>query len=201
MSAAVSILMAGFVLGMIHALDIDHIMTISSLSARPKAATLRFAARWALGHGGVLVLVAAAALLLQWQLPEAVPASAERMVGVVLILAGLSVVGFPFRNRHAAPGQATLREKAPFAIGVIHGLAGSATLLALVPLALYRPMEGIGYAAVFSLGVLCAMMGFAFLLDRAQRRLLAGMPQVHAASRVALATGAIGLGLYWVQAA
>ncbi|MCK9543827.1 MAG: hypothetical protein M0R03_17550 [Novosphingobium sp.] len=195
----VSVLLVGFTLGLLHALDPDHLITVASLSARPDAndATLRYAALWALGHGGLLVAIAAAVMLLGWTLPEALPAGAEWTVGLILIGVGASALWL----RHPPHGKrSNLREKAPFAIGLIHGLAGSAAMLALIPVTLYRPAAGLAYAIVFSFGVLVGMMGFALVLDRVQHGLAARVPALQRAVRLTLGIGAIGMGAYWLSA-
>lgn len=195
-----TVLLWGFGLGLLHALDADHLMTVASLSARTdsRGATLRFAALWALGHGGLLVAIAAAVFLLDWTLPEALPAGAERTVGVILIAVGASALWL----RHPPHGSPrTLREKAPFAIGLIHGLAGSAAMLALVPATLYHPALGLAYAVIFSAGVLAGMMGFGAVIGRLQHGLTQAMPQAGKFARIVLGIGAIGMGAHWLSAA
>ena len=51
-----SVLYLAFGLGMLHALDADHIIAISGLSCQKsdKKASLLFCMRWAFGHGGAL---------------------------------------------------------------------------------------------------------------------------------------------------
>jgi len=194
-----SILATGFALGVIHAVDPDHLMTISALSARADShrATLRHAAMWALGHGGLLIGVASAVMLLGWTLPAALPAGAERSVGAILIVAGLSAVWL----RHPPhTHRAGLRERAPFAVGLIHGLAGSAAMLALLPATLYGPLAGLAYAAIFSGGVLVGMMGFGLVLAGFQQRIGREAPKVHRFGQVATGLGAIGMGVHWLTA-
>jgi len=200
------VLFTGCSLGMLHALDPDHLMTITTLSARTdetgasvgRSATLRYAALWALGHGGLLVLIAMAAFLLGWTLPAVVPQLAERSVGLILIAAGAALLWL----RHPPHGQALrLREKVPFAVGVVHGLAGSAAMLALVPIALYQPLMAVVYALVFSLGVLAGMMLFALALGRAQLAMAQQLPGLAKAFRLVLGLGALGMGTFWLAAA
>jgi len=201
-----SVLLVGFTLGLVHALDPDHLVTIAALSAREDAngATLRFAATWAMGHGGLLVTVATAVLLLGWSFPDALSHGAERAVGAVLIVTGISALWFLRRQRGQAvvtTPVAGLRQKAPFAVGMIHGLAGSASMLALVPITLYSPVVGLAYAVIFSAGVLAGMLGFGLVLDRLRSRLVSGWPALHHATRFVFAIGAIGMGTYWLHAA
>jgi hypothetical protein len=60
-----SVLSAGLLMGILHAFDPDHVMTMSSLGARPDArgATARYALSWGVGHGGILVIAALALLV------------------------------------------------------------------------------------------------------------------------------------------
>lgn len=202
MSAALllSIVATGFGLGVVHAFDPDHLMTVAALAARAdgKAATLRFGTLWALGHGAILLAITVAVILLGWSLPSAVPAKAEHAVGFILITAGAMALWLRHPPHRHSP---SLREKAPFLVGLVHGAAGSAAMLALIPATLYSPVMGLGYAVIFSLGVLAGMMGVGLSFDRIQRRLVAGAPRVHGALRRVLAVAAIGMGAYWLQAA
>ena len=89
---------------MAHALDPDHVLAVSSLavrkSDRPGARAVAYAVQWAMGHGGLLLLVAAAALFLHRELPTPLPYWAERLVGVILIATGLSVCWRFLGQRH-----------------------------------------------------------------------------------------------------
>lgn len=141
--------------------------------------------------------IALALHLLGWRFPELLAAIAERSVGVILIAVGASVLWL----RHSPHGNKGFRRKAPFAIGIVHGMAGSATMLALIPVTLYRPEAGIVYAILFSLGVLAGMLGFGWLFGRGQQFLGDRLPGVRAAVRLLLGVGAVGMGAYWLQAA
>lgn len=194
-----SIMVAGFGLGIVHALDPDHLMTIATLSASgdTRASSLRQATLWSLGHGALLVALAGAVALAGVGLPAAVPSGAERAVGLILILAGASALWL----HHPPHGRGTgLRERAPLAVGMVHGLAGSGTMLALIPASLANPVVALLYATIFSLGVLAGMMGFGLVLGKAQRQFEVHLPGAHRIARVALGTGAMAMGAYWLQA-
>jgi high-affinity nickel permease len=83
-----AVLTLAFGLGLMHALDADHIMAVSGLaSARPgRRRALAFCARWAIGHGLSLLSIGAAVLLLGLAIPVSLSAHAESLVGVVLML-------------------------------------------------------------------------------------------------------------------
>jgi hypothetical protein len=205
MSAFLLVLLASLPLGIVHALDADHLVAVSSLAAREngRRATIWYAAQWALGHGGLLLLIAAATMLFHWSLPPALPYWAERLVGVVLIVAGASMLWALFRG-HSLAGYhhhgADMRRRTPFLVGMIHGTAGSAAMLALIPMTLYRPEMGFAYVLLFSLGVLVGMMGFGLLLGQAQVWLGTVMPRMLQGFRSLIGFGAIAMGLFWLQA-
>lgn len=200
--AFLMVLLASLPLGFVHALDADHVLAVSSLAAHEngKRAALRYSALWALGHGGLLMLIALAALLFHWALPPALPYWAERLVGVILIVAGASMLWALFRGHGLAKPHghmSNLRLRAPLAVGMVHGTAGSAAALALIPMTFYRPDLGLAYVLVFSLGVMAGMMGFGLFLGQLQQwlgtRTLRGF-------RAVIGVTAIGFGLTWLQA-
>jgi len=181
-----------FGLGMLHALDADHIMAVSSLIANQRSPnnTLRFSLRWAIGHGSVLLLVGIAVFALGWVLPPALSQYAEGAVALVLILIGAIVLINLYRKRihihfhdhddmpahahwhthdHAEITKHThtshRHEHGAVIVGMLHGLAGSAPLLAIIPITMLKtPLLGFVYLLVFSLGVLLAMILFGGLL-------------------------------------
>lgn len=87
-----TLLMTGLGLGLLHALDADHVMAVSALSNRKPnfKRTLRFSANWAVGHGSVLIILGLLFFGLGIALPEAVQRIAESSVGVLLIALGVA---------------------------------------------------------------------------------------------------------------
>lgn len=206
-NAIVPVLLASLPLGIAHALDPDHLMTISVLSTRGASRRdgVRYAVQWALGHGGLLLLIATTTLLFHWALPPQLPAWAERLVGVILIGAGLAMLWAVLNQHHLAGDHghahglsAPSIRRAPFAIGMVHGTAGSATMLAIIPMTFYRPAMGLVYVLVFSLGVLVGMMGFGFALGRVHGWLASAMPRLQSIVRGLIGLGAVGMGLFWL---
>ena len=193
-----SVLGAGLFMGVLHAFDPDHVVTMSSLGSRPDArgATMRYAFSWAIGHGGILVIAALSLLLFQVPVPATLPPGAERMVGVILIAAGGSLALALVRAGAQERKPSHLRNKAPFLIGMVHGTAGSAAVLALLPIGLLSPMQGVVYVLVFSLGVLVGMMGFGHGLDRLQNVVARRAGVLDKPLRGGIAALAIAMGCY-----
>jgi ABC-type nickel/cobalt efflux system permease component RcnA len=82
-------------------------------------------------------------------------------------------------------------------VGGLHGVAGTAPVLALIPIAkLGSVWLGIAYLLLFSLGVLLTMLLFGCLLGQLMARLTRFGAVFIAAIRSAVALGTIGLGTH-----
>lgn len=212
----ISLLAVSFPLGMVHAFDPDHVLAVATLTGRedrPRHA-LSYAAHWAVGHGGLLLLITIAALGFHWVLPESVPYWAERSVGIILILTGSSVLWNIRKERHPAAGwhshgdvwhhhgDTDLQKRpffrAPLFIGIVHGTAGSAVFLALIPAIFLSPAMGVLYVVIFSLGVLAGMLCFATILRRGQGWISQKTRRMGYAFRGALAVVAMCVGVFWI---
>lgn len=212
-----------FLLGLVHAFDADHVMALSVLSTdeRPGRGGARAGLRWALGHGVMLLGCGAAMLLLGRSLPPAWGVLAERGVGAVMIGLGISVwIGILRRRSHLhfhahdgsrphahwhshvpnhddpAPSHHQ-HEHVASMVGALHGLAGVAPILALLPAAARSPGLGIAYLAVFGIGVALAMAGVSGLLGQLAEGL---SRRAHARGLVVLrassATGSVAIGTW-----
>jgi cytochrome c biogenesis protein CcdA len=95
------ILGLGFLLGMQHALEADHIAAVSSIAARRSDVgdIVRHGLTWGLGHTLTLFAFAGAAILLGHAIPEALSRPLETAVGVMLVGLGLHVLWRLWRDR------------------------------------------------------------------------------------------------------
>jgi ABC-type nickel/cobalt efflux system permease component RcnA len=148
-SVAVLIVVAAL-LGLRHAADPDHIAAVTTLVASSRERAARQAARlgafWGLGHALTLVLFGLPILLFQRYLPETAQRSAETAVaGLIAFLAIRLFVrwrhGYLNLHAHSHEDQQHVHKvRTPvgaFAIGLVHGIGGSAgvgiLLLAAIP--------------------------------------------------------------------
>jgi sulfite exporter TauE/SafE len=178
-----TILGLGFVLGLRHALDTDHLVAVSTvLAERPSwRASSLVGLSWGVGHTVVLLLVGAIVLILRVPIPTPVAAAAEVLVGLMLVVLG-SFLGLKLirdrwhvhhhdhggmRHVHFHSHSHSLthahrhwwRESVrPLCIGMAHGLAGSAALLLLVVASAGSVIEGLIYIAVFGCGSILGML-------------------------------------------
>ena len=84
----------GFMLGIKHALEADHLAAVASLAARSSSLknTVRVASAWGLGHSAILVLLGSVLIALDTTLPEKVARAFECAVGGMLIVLGIGVL-------------------------------------------------------------------------------------------------------------
>ena len=218
----------GFLIGMQHALEADHLAAVGTLAAGGTASKRRLAlsgAVWGLGHTLTLFAICAAAILLGLSLTERLAAALEFGVGVMLVLLGLDVIrrlrarrvhfhvhahegGRRHFHAHSHAGAAAPHGEDPrdhrhpegfplraLLIGLVHGAAGSAGLLALAVAATREAWVAAGYVLVFGLGSILGMAALSFAaawpLGAAQRH----AKWLHTGLSLGAAALAIGLGL------
>ncbi len=172
-----AILALGFFLGMRHATDSDHVVAITTIVSRERSprAALGIGALWGLGHSVTILLVGGAIVLFGWVIPPRVGLSMEMSVAVMLIVLGamnlsslLSRIGQAAHSHaHATPPAPPSPEHEhahvrgplrPLAIGVVHGLAGSAAVALLVLATIKSASMALLYLAIFGAGTVAGMM-------------------------------------------
>lgn len=207
-----SILLIGFLLGLKHAVESDHLAAVATLATGRQSwrSTIRQGIAWGVGHTLTLICVGGAVLILGTAIPDGFAQALELCVGLMLVVLGVDVVRRVIRlrihfhvHRHAdgevhvhahshaervpsvaspslpAIGQSNVAalpvlklehactphshahpRTLPFralAVGMMHGLAGSAALVVLsLQTAPSLPM-GLGYIIVFGLGSILGM--------------------------------------------
>lgn len=182
--------LSGLAAGIVHVLSgPDHLAAIAPLAVHEPRKSWRAGMRWGLGHSAGVAAVGLVLLGIREILPlERFSAIGERAVGVMLMGVGLWSARLAMRVRihahahehdgsrhahlhvHAEPvvTHATGTHGHPhaaFGIGVLHGFAGSAHFLGLLPaLAFPNRMESIAYLSFFAVGTVAAMSGFSSLV-------------------------------------
>ncbi|HEY5595157.1 MAG TPA: urease accessory protein UreH [Nitrospiria bacterium] len=185
-----TVLALGFVLGMKHALDADHVVAISTIVSKSQSflSSSLIGAFWGLGHTLTLFGVGLAILTLKITISYKMALAMELAVGLMLVfLGGIVAAGLIRDYLHLHPhqhdGQAHLhlhthppvephshqhairRGYRSLAVGMVHGLAGSAALMLLVVSSIHSVVEGLGYILVFGIGSLVGMMLISMLIS------------------------------------
>lgn len=229
MSAEWIALGTALTLGLLHALELDHMLAVTTFVSRqpaPRAAAW-FGARWGLGHSAAVLAAGGVLLVSGVRWPERWDAVAEAAVGVVLIGLGVWAIRSarklhlhsveehgghahlhlhaaaerPHAHPHASPAEAHRPHGhgGVTAVGLLHGLAGTSAVVALVPVTLAdRVAVGIGYLVAFGVGVTVAMTAFAVLAAVTMRT--ASARSLDAGRWVTRLVGiaGIGVGVFWV---
>ena len=223
MSAGLIAAALGIAQGARHALEPDHLAAVSTLAQErpgPRGGFL-VGASWGVGHTLSLLLVGGTLAAFEAELPVRAAAIFELLVAVMLVVLGVRAVWLslqegraghehahrhgPMQHVHAAPvahlhaGRWTLSTR-PLVIGMVHGLAGSGAISALVLARLPGVASRLMFIALFGLGSILAM---------AAMSAVAGAPLVGLrrapvwAARLMLTAGlmSVGLGLWWGWAA
>jgi high-affinity nickel-transport protein len=149
----------GFLLGVRHSFDPDHVVAVSTIVARHRSAWSAswIGACWGVGHGATLLAIGFLVIALQVAIPEGFARGMEFAIGVLLVLLGILNLMAAALAREA-PLRASLAR--PAAIGFAHGLAGSAPVALLAMAAMPTPGAALAYLAVFGLGTIAGMVAF-----------------------------------------
>jgi ABC-type nickel/cobalt efflux system permease component RcnA len=213
------LLFTGFVLGLRHAFDPDHITAIThfvSVDPTPRRGAM-FGFRWGIGHTITVFVLAAFVILLKLRAEEggAFERWAEITVGASLIALGLWRLWLLFHRPHShahshggivhehphthVPGSGHVHAHAPTLVGMIHGAAGTAGVLALVPVSVIQS-QGLAftYITVFCLGTTFAMSGYGFVAAQLYRRAGASWQRGFNALVAATAVAGLALGAIWI---
>lgn len=202
-------LATAFFLGALHAFEADHLAAVGAFVVRRPAPgeSFGFGLRWAAGHGLALLTLGTALVAMGLRLPDSAAVMLERLVGLGLIILGVWTANGVRRIHVHEHGQVDRTphghvhsHRAITALGALHGLAGTAPVLALVPLARFDSVAGAaGYLSVFGIGTALAMAIFA-----ASAGMLVGAggrPRLVARGIVLLTAAAtIVIGVIWLVA-
>ena len=157
LAALLSVLVLGFLLGMRHATDPDHVVAVTTIVSQQRslARAARTGALWGIGHTATILLAGGVIIVLKVQIaaiPPRVGLSLEFAVAVMLIVLGLLTLAGNERRVADSPAR-------PITVGFVHGLAGSAAVVTLPSVALIPdPAWAVGYLGVFGVGTIAGMM-------------------------------------------
>jgi high-affinity nickel permease len=201
------VLAVAVLLGLRHATDPDHLAAVTTLVASGRAGAHRRAGElglaWGLGHAATLFAFGLPLLLLDNALPQRAQQAAETAIGVIIVSLALRLLVRWRRGElrlHPHPQSHGARtRRGAFAIGLVHGMGGSAGVGVLV-LASVRS-TGLAVTSLVLLAVFTAVS--MTLLSRGFGSMLASLPARSSIGAVAPALGGASLvfGVWYATAA
>jgi ABC-type nickel/cobalt efflux system permease component RcnA len=185
-ASIISLLALGFVLGLKHAIEADHLAAVSTIASERKSlwSSTLVGALWGVGHTISLLIAGIVVIVLHFQINDRTSLALEFGVGLMLVGLGVNTLRKLAKggrlhvhvhehggHLHAHPH---IHEKAqhdephshhglrfsarPLLIGMVHGLAGSAALMLLILATISSAMVGLLYVVVFGIGSIGGMM-------------------------------------------
>lgn len=176
-------LLLGLTLGIVHALDPDHLIAMGTLAAESRdiRRSALLGAMWGVGHTCALAIVGYLVLSLKWTFPTQMTTHMEVVVGAMIVILGVQLLWRSFQpwtvHLHAHEhddfthshvhihGQdhtshshhlQSSRGKV-LLVGFVHGVAGSAALSLAVMTTMPSMGMGMIYILVFGLGSIGGM--------------------------------------------
>jgi len=186
----VSILLFGFLLGLKHAVEADHLAAVSTIVAERKnlfSSTI-VGGFWGLGHTITLLIIGALVIFLKLQISESLEAKLEAIVGIMLVILGINALRKLWQtekihiHEHEHEGHQHIhihsheKENAEethhfmkfspraILIGMVHGIAGSAAVMLLIVPTIKSTAIAMLYILVFGIGSIGGMMLMSLLI-------------------------------------
>lgn len=180
-AGSLSVLGLGFILGLKHALDADHLVAVSTIVSDRRGfwSSSIVGALWGLGHTASLLTVGLIVIAFHFQIPDRIALAMEFSVALMLIFLGVNVLrkikeGATFHlhthehdhHLHVHPHLHDVKEgelptrrhfsskidKKPIFVGMVHGMAGSAALMLVVLATIPSRTLALFYIGIFGLG-------------------------------------------------
>ena len=216
----------GFLLGVRHALDADHVAAVSTFVSQDRS-VLRSCLRgtfWGIGHTAALLAAGVAVVAFKLQISPALEQGIERVVGLVLVLLGGHVLlrtlgavslhrhehshgGAPHSHVHVHVGDADEHRHfhpwrgapQPLLMGLLHGLAGSGALILLVLTTMPSPTAAVLYILVFGIGSTAGMLVLSGLIGVPFALTTSGSRTLTTALQLVVGTASILVGLLMLR--
>ncbi len=215
-------LLLGFLVGVSHAFETDHLAAIGTLASSGKATPRRLAllgASWGMGHTTTLFLISLPVILFGVVLTARFAAGLEFAIGIMLIGLGAHVFyklrkarvhlhvhehdGARHFHAHSHANETMPHEENPhhhshrafswraYLIGLAHGAAGTAGLVALAAAATQNAFTALVYILVFGFGSILGMGALTYAASWPLR--LAEKTAARLLGTVQMATGIVAI--------
>lgn len=221
-----SLLGLGFVLGLKHALDADHLAAVSTMvtEKRTLLGSSLIGAWWGIGHTLSLMIAGSLVIVLHLEIGTRTGKALEFCVGLMLIVLGVNALRklalggtvhmhahehdgywhvhphFHENRTHDAPHtHHGLKIGArPLLVGMVHGMAGSAALTLLVLATIPSPVIGFVYMMIFGAGSIGGMIIMSTVFALPSRLAAKRFGKMNFAFRGLAGIFSLGLGVFTI---
>jgi sulfite exporter TauE/SafE len=186
----------GFLIGLQHALEADHIAAVATIAADKSGLgrIARHGAIWGIGHALTLGAFGGTVYALKLSLDARLASGLELVVGIMLVVLGLKALDRLVRERvhfhvhchaggqthfhaHSHAGDVADHRLSAhdhqhrkgqwarsLAVGMMHGLAGSAAIVVLTASSAASPTLGLAFVILFGIGSVAGMAAFSAVI-------------------------------------
>jgi len=218
-----SLLLFGFLIGMRHALEADHLAAVAAISTKEHSlrASIKHGAIWGLGHTTTLFLFGSIVIFMNTVISQQMADRLEFAVGIMLVLLGLDVLRRIIKERihyhthrhnnsaahfhahshsgendHSQSKHQHTHKKFPYRtlfIGFMHGLAGSAALILLTLDTIKSVPLSLIYILLFGIGSIAGMAVLSMVIA-VPLRASSKLTWLHNGLQISIGFFSVGLG-------
>ena len=227
-TSLVAALGLGFLLGLRHAMEADHVAAVSTFVSRERT-LLRSCLRgtfWGIGHTTALLAAGIAVIAFKIHIPPEFERIVETVIALVLILLGGHVLlravgslslhshehvhdGVRHRHTHVHIGPRGAHDhvhlfadaRKPLLLGLLHGLGGGGALVLVVLTTLPSPAAAFLYILVFGLGSTAGMLVLSGLIGLPFKLLAGGSERLTTVLQMVVGLVSIAIGVVMLHSA
>ncbi|PHS25931.1 MAG: urease accessory protein [Methylophaga sp.] len=218
-----SLLLFGFLIGMRHALEADHLAAVAAISTKEHSlrASIKHGAIWGVGHTATLFLFGSIVIFMNTVISQQLADRLEFIVGIMLVLLGGDVLRRIIKERihyhthrhnntnahfhahshksekdHKQSEHEHSHEKFPYRtlfIGFMHGLAGSAALIFLTLDTIESVPLSMVYILLFGVGSIVGMAVISMIIA-VPLRASSKLTWLHNSLQISIGLFTVGLG-------
>ena len=164
----IAVLGLGFILGLKHATDPDHIVAVTTFlgEERQLRRACKIGAFWGVGHAIALSVAGLVVIGLKIPMSKWLADRLELAVAAMLVVLGARLIARVHTHWHQHPHDFPSHRLGlrPLLVGVVHGTAGSAALTLLVLSTISSTISGLLYIAIFGIGSMLGMLAISIAL-------------------------------------
>jgi sulfite exporter TauE/SafE len=205
------ILGIGFLLGLEHAFDADHVVAVSTIicNTRSLRKSLMLGTVWGLGHTITIFLAGVLVLGLKIAIPAGIAQLFELIAGIMLVFLGIYVIRGLIVDRarlsHSTNGEndsqsfvknAYSHTHGSLFAGALQGLGGSAALMLVTLSTVGSATIGVIFIAIFGVGVILGMLTIGALIGGLLVFTALHLNKIHEAIRAITGCISIGFGIF-----